>query len=51
MCVDIISKYYDSGNIEKACDELLQEAARIRDFQNSVDDITFIVAFFASSND
>ena len=46
-CVDIVSDFYESGNIEKACDVLMQRSIdKWNSEDNVVDDITFIIAFF-----
>ena len=46
-CINIISKYYECGNIERACDVLLQTSVERWNLDdNVVDDITLIVAFF-----
>lgn len=45
-CIQFLSQYYEKGNIEEACDALLQHAiSKWNAEDNVVDDITFIVVF------
>ena len=45
-CVNIIAEFYMSGDIEKACDQLMSTAVEIWNQENYVvDDITFVVLF------
>lgn len=46
-CIRIISEYYETNNLEKACDALMAEAIKHWNAEdNVVDDITFILVFF-----
>lgn len=46
--VDLISQYYEEGDIEGACDAILQESYNrwTSEDDTVIDDITFILVFF-----
>jgi len=45
--IEIISKHILTGNIEKACDELLEESLkRWKEEEETIDDITFVLVIF-----
>jgi serine/threonine protein phosphatase PrpC len=45
-CLDIIKLYYESGEVERAADHLMQVARGLWSKEETIDDITFVLAFF-----